>query len=654
VSRARIARAPRFAACLAAGIAAAATPACSPSKSLPDSGVHLVPLDGHDVSPPLRELARRAPSNPPDDDEVGEAEPLRLIPHHWPDAAGVRPDPAVQTELGTGGAPTLLGQFEGMGAGLNGFQVHAAPPDTDGDIGPDHYVQIVNSGITIFNRAGTVVLGPMNTNTLFNGFNGACATTNDGDGVVRYDRIADRWVISQFSVNRGAGPFFQCIAVSTSPDPTGSYNRYQFTFDGFNDYPKMGLWPDAYYFTFNMFDSTQHFVSGRACAFDRAKMLLGAAATEQCFNTGISFGSLLPSDLDGPTQPPAGAPNFLLALDFNALDFWRLHIDFANPASSTLIGPTTIPVNAFTPLCNGGTCVPQPGGNQLDSLADRLMNRLVYRRFDDHEAMLVSHSIVAGTSGGVRWYELRSPSATPTVFQQGTYAPDAAVRWMGSLAFDSGGDIGLGFSVASTTVNPSIRFTGRFASDLPGIMTQGETSLISGGGAQGPGLSRWGDYSSMNIDPSDDCTFWYTQEYEASSGTFNWHTRVGAFSLGVSTNVSATNLPIAIPDNDPLGITSTIPVTGAGDLSSLALSVNITHPYRGDLVVTLISPAGTEFTVSARQGGNIDNIALTKLGVNAFNGEAASGTWTLRVADLGIADTGTLDSWSLTLVGSCK
>ena len=636
----------------AATLAATTGTACSPSKSTPDAGVHVIPLDGHDVSPPLRDLARRAPSNPPDDDEVHEAEPFRPIPHRWLDAAAQRPDPVVQSSLVTGSAPTMITQFEGMGAGLPGFQVHAAPPDTDGDIGRNHYIQIVNSGITVFNRAGTVVLGPMNTNTLWNGFSGACATTNDGDGIVRYDHLADRWVISQFSVNRGNGPFFQCVAVSTTADPTGTYNRYQFSFDGFNDYPKMGLWPDGYYFTFNMFDANQQFTGGRACAFDRTQMLLGATATEQCFNTGD--GGLLPSDLDGATQPPDGTPNFVVALDVTSLAFWRLHIDFATPANSRFTGPTAIPVNSYTPLCNGGTCVPQPGGQALDSLADRLMNRLVYRRFADHEAMLVSHSVAAGASGGIRWYELRSPSTTPAMFQQGTYAPDAAFRWMGSLAFDSGGDIGLGFAVASSTINPSIRFTGRFASDIAGIMTQGETSLVAGGGSQGTGLSRWGDYSSMNIDPTDDCTFWYTQEYEASSGTFNWHTRVGAFTLGLSTTATATNLPIAIPDNDPLGITSSLPVTGTGDLSSLSLTLNISHPYRGDLVITLISPAGTEFTVSSRQGGATDNITLTKLAVSAFNGETMSGTWTLKVADLGVADTGTLDSWSLTLVGSCK
>ncbi|HEY6177014.1 MAG TPA: proprotein convertase P-domain-containing protein, partial [Kofleriaceae bacterium] len=615
--------------------------------------VLIIPLDNHDVSPPLTELARLAP--PRDDDEVAEAEPIRPIPHPWLSTAAQRPDPVVQTAPGAADAPTLITQFEGMGAGLPGFQVAAAPPDTDGDIGPSHYVQIVNSSLAIFNRAGTVVLGPMLTKGLWSGFNGACASTNDGDGVVRYDRIADRWVISQFSVNGGNGPFFQCVAVSTTADPTGSYNRYQFTFDNFNDYPKMGLWPDAYYFTFNMF-MNNNFNGSRVCAFDRTKMLAGMTATEQCFDTSNQFGGLLPSDLDGTTMPPAGAPNFMVALDVTALDFWTFHVDFATPANSRFTGPTTIPVSAFTPLCNGGTCVQQPGTTQrLDSLADRLMNRLVYRRFADHEALLVSHSVAAGAGGGVRWYELRAPSTTPVMFQQGTYAPDSAYRWMSSLAFDSGGDIGLAFSTSSSTINPGIRFTGRLATDAPGTMGQGEAVLINGGGSQqGMNLSRWGDYSAMSIDPTDDCTFWYTQEYAAANGAFNWHTRVAAFTLGLSTTVAATSLPIAIPDNDPLGITSSIPVVGTGAIASLSLSLNITHPFRGDLVITLISPDGTEFIVSGRQGGNANNLSLTKMAIPAFNGQSLAGTWQLKIADLAIADTGTLDSWSLTLVGSCK
>ncbi|HEX3758148.1 MAG TPA: hypothetical protein VHW23_05560, partial [Kofleriaceae bacterium] len=264
-----------------AGVLAVSLVACA-TGGQDDSNVQVIKPDVSDVSPPLSELAKRPV--PYSLGRAHEAEPWRSIPHKQLEAAGPTVDPVVQNAIGGPNIPTPITTFEGMGTGLAGFSVQSAPPDTDGDIGPNHYVQIVNSGVTVFSRAGAVLLGPVNTNTFWSGFAGACATTNDGDGVVRYDRIADRWVISQFSVNGGSGPFFQCVAVSTSPDPTGSYNRYQFTFDGFNDYPKMGLWPDAYYFTFNMFPNNT-FAGARLCAFDRAKMLTGAAATEQCFNT---------------------------------------------------------------------------------------------------------------------------------------------------------------------------------------------------------------------------------------------------------------------------------------------------------------------------------------------------------------------------------
>jgi hypothetical protein len=519
------------------GVLAASLTACA-TGGPDDSNVQVIKADAQDVSPPLSELAKRPV--PFASERAHEAEPWRAIPHKQLEAAGPVVDPVVQSAIGGPDIPTPITTFEGMGTGLPGFTVQSAPPDTDGDIGPNHYVQIVNSGVTIFSRTGAVLLGPVNTNTFWNGFTGACATTNDGDGVVRYDRIANRWVISQFSVNGGNGPFFQCIAVSTTPDPTGSYNRYQFTFDGFNDYPKMGLWPDAYYLTFNMFPNNT-FAGARVCAADRAKMLTGAAATQQCFNTSNQIGGLLAADLDGSTLPPAGSPNFLVALNTTTtLAFFQLHVDFAAPASSTFTGPTSIAVASFAELCNGGTCVTQPGTTtKLDSLADRAMNRAVYRRFSDHDAMLLSHSVTAGTSGGVRWYELRNMATTPTVFQQGTYAPDAAFRWMPSMTFDQAGNIGLGFSTSSSTINPSIRYTGRLVGDAPGTMGQGEATIVAGTGSQTANLTRWGDYSSMNIDPTDDCTFWFTSEYMGASGSFNWRTRVGSFKFpncGAQTN----------------------------------------------------------------------------------------------------------------------
>ena len=820
--------------------------------------VEVIKADMQDVSPALSDLAK-LPVPELLSLRAHEAEPARPIPHmRGQQAAATQADPVIQDAIGGANIPSTTVTFEGMGAGLAGFTVQSAPPDTDGDIGPNHYVQIVNSSVTVFSRTGAKLLGPITTTTLFNGFAGACGTTNDGDGVVRYDRIADRWVVAQFSVNGGNGPFFQCIAVSTTPDPTGTYNRYQFSYNAFNDYPKMALWPDGYYTTFNMFPNNV-FAGSKSCAYDRAKMLTGAAATQECFDTTSDIGGLLASDLDGSTLPPAGSNNFQLALDTNRLAFFKMHVDFATPANATFVGPTFIATQPFTALCNGATCIKQPGTTGLlDSLADRLMNRLVYRQFADHEALLVSHAVTAGTSGGIRWYELRTPN-TPAIFQQGTYAPDAAFRWMSSMTFDSQGNIGLGFATSSTTISPSIRYTGRLVADAAGTMGQGEATIIAGAGAQTGGLTRFGDYSSMNIDPTDDCTFWYTQEYIAATGSFNWHTRVGAFKFancgqttandfnitpnptsqtvaagasttytintavlsgtaqpvalsltglpagvtatfnptsvnagasstltvtaaattGASTSqltitgtgttathtatvsltvtntnaaptvsitaptngstvngtvtvtataadsdgtvasvkfdlpdgttvtdtaapfsttwtsatvtdgggfviratatdnqgataastvtvtvanggggcinntFTATDVPLAIPDNNATGVTSSIPVTGNGTVATLALSLNITHTFRGDLVVTLISPGGTQFVVSNRAGGSADNLVIANQAVAAFTGQAAAGTWKLLVQDRAGADIGRLNSWSIKIVGSC-
>jgi subtilisin-like proprotein convertase family protein len=843
------------------GFLAAGLGACAEGAQPLPEGLEIVKADVQDVSPSLAELAK-LPLLVGDGDRAREANPARRMTHSgMRGLSAPQRDPVVQSAVGTALIPTTQANFEGMGTGLAGFQVQSAPPDTVGDIGPNHYVQVVNSSLTVFSRTGGTLLGPVPTRNLWNGFSGACATTNDGDGTVRYDRHADRWVIGQFSVNGGNGPFFQCVAVSTGPDPTGTYNRYQFSYNAFNDYPKMGLWNNAYYFTFNMFPNNQ-FGGSKVCAMDRTRMIAGTAATMQCFDTTVDFGGLLASDSDGPTLPPAGTPNYILAFGTNELQFWRMNADFATPSNASFTGPTLIPVAAFTPLCNGGTCVRQPGSaQQLDSLADRLMNRLVYRRIGSQESLLASHAVTAGTGGGVRWYELRTPGTTPTVFQQGTYAPDSAFRFMSSIAMDATGNIALGFAISSSTISPGIRYTGRLVGDPLGTMGQGEGTLVAGAGAQTGGLSRWGDYSSLNIDPVDDCTFWYTQEYIGASGSFNWRTRIGSFkfpscgaapgndftlttnptagtvtagssttfaintavisgsaqtvnltisglpagvtasfnpasvtagasstltvtaaanaaattaqltvtgtgasatrsanialtvangnqpptvtltapsngatvsgTITVSANAAdadgtvasvrfdlpngtsvtdttapysttfntalvadgagqqfratatdnagatstpstvsvtvqnggggtcingtfnATGLPLAIPDNNATGITSNLAVTGNGTVSSLALSLNISHTYRGDLVVTLVSPGGTQFVVSNRAGGSADNLVLTNSAVTAFAGQVAAGTWRLQVQDRAGADVGTLNSWSLTIVGNC-
>jgi hypothetical protein len=530
----------------------------------------------HDVSPPLRDIVPAPDTTPFQEDK----EPKRGLP--VPASGG--PDAAVQGSPGLAAAPALGLGFDGVGQGFTGpagtFTVTSAPPDPNGAAGPNHFVEIVNQSFAVFNKSGTAVYGPVATNTLWAGFGGGCQSNDDGDATVAYDRISDRWVISQFSVS--TTPFLQCVAVSTSPDPTGSYYRYSFQYSSFPDYPKLGVWPDAYYTTFNMFNASgTAFLGPEVCAYNRARMLQGLSATQQCFMLSSSFGSLLPSDLDGPTLPPAGSPNFVLSFGTNVLQMWRFHVDWTTPSSSSLTGPTNISVASFSPACNGGgTCIPQSNtNNRLDSLADRLMYRLAYRNFGDHESLVVNHSVTAGGSAGVRWYELRSPNATPTVYQQGTYAPDSSYRWMGSIAMDHVGDIALGYSVSSSSLHPQIRYTGRLAGDPLGQMTQGEGTIVAGGGSQNGNLTRWGDYTSMSIDPSDDCTFWYTDEYLASNGSFNWHTRVGTFKFAncnsVPSDFSISASPSAVSAAQGGTATSTISTAvTSGSAQTLSLSAS--------------------------------------------------------------------------------
>jgi len=389
-------------------------------------------------------------------------------------------------------------------------------------------VQWVNESFAVFDKAvGSVIYGPAAGNTLWTGFGGGCETNNDGDPIAQFDKAAQRWVMTQFSVS--TTPFLQCVAVSTTSDATGSYHRYSFSMPNFPDYPKLGVWPDAYYLSFNMFNGNT-FVGGRACALDRNLILTGAAATQQCFQLSSLFGGLLPSDLDGPTAPPAGTPNYYLNFGSNLLNLWKFHVDWMNPVNTTFTGPTQISVASFSEACSGGTCIPQSGTSQkLDSLGDRLMYRLPYRNFGDHESILASHSVTAGSSVGVRWYELRSPSS-PVIYQQGTYAPDSNFRWMGSVAMDRAGDVAVGYSVSSNSIFPAIRYTGRLPGDPLGTL-ETETSIVEGGGSQQRSLSRWGDYTAMSLDPVDDCTFWYTDQYLQTSGRFNWSTRIGSFKF---------------------------------------------------------------------------------------------------------------------------
>jgi hypothetical protein len=436
---------------------------------------------------------------------------------------------------------SAVASFDGQSAQDNqrvlGFAY--VPPDTNGAVGVRQYVQMVNVTIAVYDKAtGALQFGPTAIHTLWKGFGGPCETAGDGgDPVVLYDQIANRWFISQLQFNSTFTSNQECIAVSTTSDATGSYNRYEFDFGSeLPDYPKFGVWPDAYYSSQNMFapfGGTFSFEGARACALDRAAMLIGGNAAMVCFQTAAA--SLLPSDLDGGTLPPSGSKNYFASLaDSTHLNLFQFHADFARPANSTFTGPARIAVAPFSDVCQGAlvlACIPEPApGERLDSLGDRLMFRLAYRNFGDHESLVANHTITGGAFAGVRWYEIRSPATTPVVYQQGTVVDPVNSFFMGSIAMDKAGDIALGFSASSRSLEPSIFAVGRTPSDPAGVMN-GPSVLTAGTGVQTTSYNRWGDYSAMTVDPTDDCTFWYTQEYYLTTGSFNWSTRISAFKF---------------------------------------------------------------------------------------------------------------------------
>ena len=485
----------------------------------------------HDRSAPLRDLVRgaRPIGGPPREVKV------KPIP---PDPDGpAAADPTQKAPLAYSSATVGAG-FDGLGSGFPGFTVQYAPPDTNASVGSTQVVQWVNASYVVFNKDGSVALAPFQGNVPWIGFGGGCEQ-NDGDPIIKYDQLARRWVFTQFAVS--ARPYLQCFAVSDSDVLSGAttFTRFAYNFGtkNFPDYPKMGVWPGAYFLSFNIFRNGMIYSGPQACALNRAAILGGAAPTMICTQLSSSTGSLLPADLDGSTMPPDGSTDYFVTYSTNSLRVFKFKPNFANPNSSSFTGPTTLSVAAFTRACSTGPCIPQPGTSQkLDSLSDRLMYRLAYRNIGGIESMVVSHSIRPGTGSAlstVRWYELRVTGGIPSVYQTGTLdSVDGVSRWMGSAAVDKCGNMALGYSVSNaSSVRPGIRVTGRASTDPLG-QTQTETSVVEGAGSQLANLSRWGDYSSMAVDPSDDKTFWYTTEYMGANGTFNWRTRLAKFTIG--------------------------------------------------------------------------------------------------------------------------
>jgi hypothetical protein len=396
-----------------------------PTLSVAQSSVRVYRELKHDTSLPLRDLQAMTPAQPnPFSPRVLNI--LSTGPDQPAQVSAV-PDAALQEQVLPPVAATLGLNFEGLGLGQYGFVLQYAPPDTNGAVGATQYVQWVNVDFAVFNKnTGALVAGPNRGNALWAGFGGQCQSANSGDPIVQYDKIANRWILTQFAVD--ASPFLQCVAVSTTSDATGSYHRYAFSFGNqFNDYPKMGVWPDAYYISFNNFLNGNTFTGPNACAMDRNAMLAGTAATIQCFQQASSFNTLLPSDMDGTIQPGAGEPGFFVDFGVNKLNLWKFHVDFAVPANSSFTGPIALPVNAFTPACSS-TCVAQPGTpNRLDILGDRCtVWRIANSRTDTKLWLPATPSppAIAGTKSAI-------PTARPP---SSSRAPSPRIRARGGWA----------------------------------------------------------------------------------------------------------------------------------------------------------------------------------------------------------------------------
>lgn len=585
-----------------------------------------------DISPPLRSIKPILSNDfeKGDDDRGGQ----QVFDTKYD------PDPVVQRVMGEGVFSRDADIVSGVS--FNGLSNPTAcggcaPPDTNGDIGPNHYVQMTNGKFQIFSRTGTSVFGPANTNTLFTGFGGACQNENAGDPVVLYDQLADRWLLSQFTA---AGPtYFNCVAISTTPDPTGTYYRYAFmtgsSSTNFPDYPKYGVWSDAYYISTREFTTAGPFAGVGAYALNRAQMLVGNPSPQV-----VSFllppgttpyrpgDGLLPSDLDGNMLPPAGSPNYFLgSMDAggpygapaDALNLFKFHVDFTTPANSTFTSvPTQINIAPFDTIfsgCAGRACIPQPSTtNKLDILSyrQRPLFRLAYRNYGTHESLVTTQSVEAGVAiAGMRWWEIRSPNAVaPTLFQEGTYAPaDNIHRWMGSVAMDNDGNMALGYSVANATVFPGVRYTGRLSTDPLGTMPQGEGVIVNGTGSQTGGGNRWGDYSSMNVDPTDDCTFWYTQEYYSVTSSANWNTRIGSFkfpgcSISTAAGVTVSGRVLAKRSRALIGIRATVTISG-NDGQTRTTQTDASGNFRfeevaaGETYIFNVSAKGYQFSPQA-------------------------------------------------------
>jgi Carboxypeptidase regulatory-like domain/Kelch motif/Viral BACON domain len=603
----------------------------------------------HDTSPPLRSMKAPAKARTATTkiNELSRRTGPRREAREGAEAGSAR----VQTGITTSSMPDFEQNFEGLD-NINGV----LPPDTQGDVGPDHYVQATNLSFAVFDKQGNLLFGPVNHTALWEGFGGVCETFDGGDPITIYDEAADRWFTSQIAYPGGAQGFHNCMAVSATGDPTGAWHRYDFLYSPttLNDYPKFGIWNDTYFMTANDFANGATFSGVTSQAYEREAMLAGEDARVVSFTIGDSSGiyaSLLPPDAEGQAlgaNPPAGAPAPFVMHDDDAWGFsdtdrllmWDFHVDWTNPANSTF-GDDGEPNRFFetapydSNLCNyARSCIDQPGTTVgLDSLADRLLHRAAYRNLGDRQTITVTHGVdVNGNDqAGIRWYELDDSGSGWTIDDQGTFAPDSDSRWMGSSAIDASGNLAVGYSVSSSTTFPSIRVAGRLAGDPAGELAQGEISMIEGGGSQTHTASRWGDYAAMQVDPTDGCTFWFTTEYMETTSTADWQTRIGSFRFPNCTAGPHGDLTGTVTDastGDPIAdavVSTSVASTSTDDEGQYSLTL---PPGTYDVTASAFGYEEQTVTgVEVTDGGTtVQDFALDPVPVRTVSGQVRDGS----------------------------
>jgi hypothetical protein len=602
----------------------------------------------NDVSAPMRDIIRNLP--PPTPPVEGEE------PHQIPNIF-IKPNravlgnqardleyPGIQRMPRGVPAPTVDLSFDAVDQISS--NCGCLPPDTNGDVDEQYYIQWVNGSWAVYDKAdGSLVSGPTAGNSFWAGFGGKCETTNSGDPLVVYDQHAGRWVMSQFVTST---PFAQCVAVSTSSDPLGSYNRYEFQWPNrFGDYGKLGVWTDesgtqdAYLLTTHEFNGAgSQFFGAALIAMERDKMLVGDPAAMIRYPGFDAYG-VQPLNLIGTVKAPANACPSYVHFDEVTSDyvFWDLCLDWTDPNSS-VITPAGSPIRVaanepFSPFFDS---VGQPGtASMLDSFGSNVMYRATARAFPPDAplrmALVINHVVQAATGvGGVRWVEFglgndEAPPPQPAglakrIVDEGVMSPDDDTRWMGGIAIDSSGNLGLGYSVSSATTNPQIRVTGRTPGDPAGLMRDEQTCTDGfANGSQTSTSGRWGDYSSMNVDPSDQCTFWFTTEYYPTTSNANWHTRVCSFRFPECGNPDFAIVPTTDTRIEMCGAT-------AGADPEYDLRAGVLNGFSGPVTLSLAdAPAGTTGTFTPNPINAPGTGSLTLTG----GASLVSGEYTFRV-----------------------